>query len=567
MTMPIATDVDPRVREFERALDAALEARGSVVGGGNTALVLAANVCELAAAERSAVASHLAKGLKVLAPTLINRPGGDIPIESLISDLLFSGHYYSLRELLYYTYNAPGSITWKFDGTRVTVAYADPSLPRQFFIAANNWFLESAAIFPNKEPVDRIDGLLRGAPEFELNDRAKEALGLIREEARTKLNNYFDFVLDRSVTIGNYSLGDAVTVLEALLTKALYHRYHARLNSSHGVITMRLEDIAADIAADFPISLETAAAVVADVAYGPEARAAGLQPMHFSLYHLLDGPVVMLPHDFATWEGMVSLLRLTALRDPTLFLSNVSNKLGDGLVRYLAKELESAGFVALQNLSLAAWGLDLPDIDLLVISAEPTLGFVVLAIEVKSPIPPQWAKDQLRVTHKDSIPKAFGQLARIRDFLSSPTGISFLVDRLVASSSLNQEFDEYAVAVHSLVVTSDNAGAFFEGNPTVIDFRTFTRLLRRCDGDIAYVLRALREIPSWADAALATIPVEVSVGQVSVSYEGVTIKHLMDFGQAAFQSAGVPQRLLQAMLDDGARPLDGLVVRGPSLSD
>jgi len=52
-----------------------------------------------------------------------------------------------------------------------------------------------------------------------------------------------------------------------------------------------------------------------------------------------------------------------------------------------------------------------------VIVEEPTLGFVMLICEVKSPLPPQWAKDQLRALAKDNVSKAFRQTEAISTFL------------------------------------------------------------------------------------------------------------------------------------------------------
>jgi hypothetical protein len=45
-------------------------------------------------------------------------------------------------------------------------------------------------------------------------------------------------------------------------------------------------------------------------------------------------------------------------------------------------------------MSLRTIDSKLPDIDLLVIAKEPTLGFVLLICEVKSPLPPRWANDR-----------------------------------------------------------------------------------------------------------------------------------------------------------------------------
>ncbi len=221
----------------------------------------------------------------------------------------------------------------------------------------------------------------------------------------------------------------------------------------------------------------------------------------------------MLPHHFALWEGHVSLLRLVALRDPALFNREFSGALGRALTRHLASVFESVGFSCLVEVGLREFGNHLPDIDLLVISQEPTLGYVVFVCEVKSPIPPRWAKDQLRVLAPDSVAKGFGQLERLHAFLASDVGIGFLRGMLPPEGL--PDFDEFALLLNLLVVTSDNAGAFFSDHGyRIIDFRTLTRLVRRSDGDTAYVLEVLNKFGQWADAGLQIVPQTISVGDV-----------------------------------------------------
>lgn len=296
---------DPQVRDFERRLDDALAARPMVRSGGTDALRLAANIIETADAEHT-WGHRFAEGLQILAPVLIGRtPGDEIDIVEVVADLEFGGHYHTLRDILYHTYNAPGSMAWTFDAGKVEIRYADASLPRQFFVSANNWFLESMTAFADKERGRRIEQLLRGAPEFEMTPQAIEASELIQAEVDLKLGLYFNLVPDGSVTAGAYTFAEFLTVYGALLTKALYHRYHATLNGSRGIISMPLAQLARDLESSVEnVSAETARRVVEDIAYGAGAHQAGLDPVYFSLYHLPEhDEIVMLPHHFALWEG------------------------------------------------------------------------------------------------------------------------------------------------------------------------------------------------------------------------------------------------------------------------
>src|SRR5271157_2415949 len=200
--------------------------------------------------------------------------------------------------------------------------------------------------FADRDREQRIEELLRGAPEFELTPEGIEAQELIQAEVDLKLGLYFNLVPDPSVAVGTYTFADFMTVYRALLSKALYHRYHATLNGARGILSMSVEVLAHDLESSVQsVSAETARSVVVDIAYGPEARRAGLDPVYFSLYHLPDrDEIVMLPHHFALWEGIVNFLRLVALRNPQLFLRNFSQQIGDALVVRLAKAFEDAGF-------------------------------------------------------------------------------------------------------------------------------------------------------------------------------------------------------------------------------
>lgn len=560
---------DRRVYEFERHLDDALAARPMMRSGGPDSLRLAANVVEAAYTVPGIEAGdRLAEGLQILAPALMTRDvRGELAVEDVLADLDFAAHYHSLRDLLYYTYNVPSSIAWSFADGRIDIRFADPTLPRQFFLVANNWFLNSMSAFADTGRTTQIEELVRGAPEFQPTERGVRAQELIHQEVDLKLALYFNLVSDVSVPAGGYTFGDFMTVYRALLTKALYHRYHARVNGSRGVISMPLEVLARDLEESVDgVSAETAGRVVEDIAYGAAARRAGLDPVYFSLYRIPESDeIVMLPHHFSTWEGIVNFLRVVALRDPQLFLKSFSGQIGDALVGRLTKAFNGAGFTVRSNVSLNAYGAHLPDIDILVRSEEPTLGYGFLVCEVKSPVPPRWAKDQLRVLQADCVAKAFEQLRRINAFLDSEDGARFLQSQVPRAGL--PDFDEFAIVGKSMVITSDNAGAFFLGRGTIIDFRTMERLLSRCDGDFLYILKVLKAFPEWADNSLARQMIEVQVGETTVSYEGITVKHLMDFGQNAYRSAGEPQRMVRDMLEAGDRPLDVLRERRFDISE
>lgn len=553
--------LDPRIPQFEQELDEVFASRPSCRIGGPDTIFSGAHIAEIAYAMKSDVGDDLVNGLQVIAPLAVGRdPVVRVPSEEILEDLRFGAHYWRLRELLYYSYNAPGSINWEFDTDRIQIRYADPSLPRQFFIATNNWFLESRRVFEGCEDPDKIRKLLRGTPETAASPAGRRALALIEDEAATKLSAYFNlFEPDFDAPLEEHSFRQLMEACRLLLAKALWHRYHTEVNDSHGAVLIGLDELAESLT-DASDLLDPAAArwALRFMSYGVDSRDRGEDPLYFSLYRLLpDDRVLLLPHHFCTWESFVSLMRLIALRNPVTYLRHFSGAVGSGLTRRVAAAFEGAGFECRTEVSLRRFGTELPDIDLLVISHEPTLGVVVLICEVKAPLPPRWAKDQLRVLRPDSVAKSFGQLKRILAFLKTKQGAGFLRGLLPEEGLAG--FDEFAVACFKLVITSDNAGAFFAGRKgAIVDFRTLERLLSRCDGDVLYLISALGQLGEYADKCLGRVEVEVEMGGTRVAYEGITVERLLDFEQAHFRSAGLPQKMAEEMQATGARPLDFL---------
>src|SRR6266481_728644 len=116
-----------RIAEFERRLDSDLHSLSSMQANGEASLELAAAVIEHCYAGKDfGLTKQLVNGLHVLAPYWIRTGGHSKPdIEDLMRDLHFAGHYYLLRDYLYYSYNSPGSFTWEFGEAETTIRFKD----------------------------------------------------------------------------------------------------------------------------------------------------------------------------------------------------------------------------------------------------------------------------------------------------------------------------------------------------------------------------------------------------------------------------------------------------------
>jgi hypothetical protein len=183
--------------------------------------------------------------------------------------------------------------------------------------------------------------------------------------------------------------------------------------------------------------------------------------------------------------------------------------------------------------------------------------FVMLICEVKSPIPPRWAKDQLRALAPDNVSKAFRQTEAIGAFLQTPEGIEFI--RSVVPEGGLEHFNSFVTVIQRLIITSDNAGMFFGHEQTpILNFRTLERLLRRSDGDILHIRTCISRYNEGADMCLETVMVPFKIDGLSISYEGFRPTTLVDFPQAEWRGSPDRQKLIDDFVAGGYHPFDCL---------
>jgi len=552
----------PAVKQFEAELDAELDGLASLQYSGDDCIHQAANIIETAATKAApGVAELLAQGLQALAPRFVGKSEGPrANLEVLVRDLYMAGHYFRIRDLLYYSYNAPGSVVWDFAQEEVTISFADRTIPRQFYLEFNQFVVGSSELFAEYEGKDRIVSLLRLHPEGTIFRELDEVSALIHKEVETKLGAYYSLLDHESATpLGSYTYAQFFRVYRELLATALYHRYQSKANDAIGGVTWPRIELVANLSEATALPMTICSAVLDEITFDHSAATERLEPVHFGLYALSGSErVLMIPHRFAVWEGLIGILRLVALRRPRTFLREVSGPLGAALVKRVQKNFEEQGFKVSLNVRLDRFDPSLPDIDLLVVSEERTLGYVVFVCEVKNPIPPQWAKDHLRVLDGGSIAKAFTQLDAIGEFLRSKSGVEFLRSRL-PPSGLPDFGQEFVVLVREVIVTSANAGMLFGHHErTVIDYRTLARLLKRSDGDVAYVLQALSQLNSLLDASFESGYTEFMIGPRRIRYEGVKPLALTDFAENEYRSVGRDREIAEDFVREGHHPFDSL---------
>jgi hypothetical protein len=393
-------------------------------------------------------------------------------------------------------------------------------------------------------------------------------MALLEREADEKLRRYYS-LLDPSSTLdlGGYTYSQFHAVYRSLLIKALYHRYLGRIRGGGGAVTAKKEELIAAIVEDLGIKQATAARILGEITYADRDRTRRLDPVYFGLYELPDrDTLMMIPARFAVAEGLISLFRLIAARNSKHFNREIAIPLSNALVSRVRESFESNGFRCRTNVRLDRFHASLPDIDLLVISEELTLGYHIFVLEIKNPIPPQWAKDQLRVLGPGSIPKSFSQLDRIVEFLRTDDGVGF-IRTLLPPAGLPHFGPAFVTIIRSMVVTSNNAGMFFgDADHTIIDYRTLDRIVRASDGDVTYIIHALSHLGEWIDNIVVTTYAEVDIEGTRVQFEGVTDGPILEFTQTEYRSVGLDQQIARDFRESGGHPFDVLVRDGEETS-
>lgn len=499
------------------------------------------------------------RGLNVALPFLIRDGDGPIiDMNSVLEDLFFMSHYFMLREYLYYSYNAPGSIAWTVTNERVELAFADDSIPRQFSQYANTALLVSGDVA--RELGKNHDiwyyAQLEGSDEFGDQPHLEPVLPRLLREVDVRIAREFSLLCDLAppLRLPNYAYTDFCSVHRYLLAKALYHRYYAQANRRHATFEFPKALLHAEIAGATGLPPPVVLAVLEDMCYS--ARNRKLPPMYFSIYdHPASPNYVLLPHTYARSEGFIGHLRVLATRDPGWFSAHLAGPLGRQFVERVAQSFRDAGFLAQTNVSVHELDPTAPDIDVLVVSPEPTLGYVIWLCEVKATLPAMWAKDHLRLLHPDVLPKAINQSGVLMGLLETEAGARFLWDttRRLAPGGL----DEGVVAVHGMVVTTHSTGMLLkEGRTTVIDHPTLAQILRRCDGDVVYLQRMVRDLPSLFGATEDVTTVETDLDGVAVSYPAVTSARLVQFAPNEWKSAGLDVEVADGFYREGGSPFD-----------
>ncbi len=543
-----------QLKSFEQAIDKEMASREIFKMPAPSVLRDAFGAISMADSrpEMNGLAGMLRRGLDVALPLLIKSTTStrESDTEAVFEDLEFLSHYYLIREYLYYSYNSPGSFSWKFEKNRISIEFADPSIPRQFSQGWNAAILDSIEMHRQGVNSPEIEELLRGKEEFGNGEHIVEAFASALAEAKVRARLKFDLLdaASADISLKGYGYESFRRVYEYLLAKALYHRYYARANSTWASFQFPKDQIVEELVVGTGLADSEIRSILGDLTYSPNKK---LQPMY---YNIVDHPV--LPELLMTAESIIGddipahLLRVQATRDPNWFLSRVSNTLGDQFVDRLASMFEEAGFLVQRNVQLTSIDSKAPDIDLLVISREETLGYFVFAIEAKATLPAYWAKDYLRALNKGGLSKAFDQVTSVLEALGSEAGSNLLAERVLSLDPT--PLSDGHIVLKTLIVTSQNSGMFFEKESSgcaIIDYRTLGQMIKASDGDVVYINRMLKSIREAPLPEIAKMSVDVE--GVSVTYDVVAGSVPVFFPSHEWKSTGLDVQVARDFFDNG----------------
>lgn len=553
-----------QIKVFEDVIDKKLENLISHKYNGYSSIRVALSAIETSyMSGNNSAARFLRNGLNILMPYLIksNEKKPFPKANQLFKDFEFASHYFMLRDFLYYSYNMPDSINWNVGKRKVKIKFNDNSIPRQFYLIENNYILKSMELTSvYTDEMKNISSLLKDREEFTKNPKdVQQIMNLIEQEAELKLKYYYNFLNDsdmKKINLGTYTLYEMFKVVKSLLVKALYHRYHSYLKNNPIPVFVDVEELINALSHDLGLDTNKCKDILMDISYKKEER---IDPVYFSLYFLDEiNQIIISPHLFCTWEAYVNILRIIALRNPRLFQETISPALSDNFVNHISDMFSSQGFKCQTNVKLNQFDPSLPDIDLFVVSEEPLLGYVIYCCEIKNPIPAQWAKDHLRVLNKDSVIKSFDQIEKIQNFLKTEQGLNFIRNMLPNPKDIPENLNgEFLILMNHLVITSNNSGMFFsEKKQVIIDYTTLGKILEKCDGDIAYIMKLTNEFNDNLDNNYSMEKAELKIDGLTVNYEGVALKNLVDFPPNKYKSSGDDKKLLEEFVKHGHHPFD-----------
>lgn len=494
---------------------------------------------------------------------LLNNFGGEPDLEMVFTDLLLGANYWAIRDKVFYSYANPDSITWKKTENNICIELNDDSIFRQLVSEKQTFRLNSISSKCGGHSFSNAVELLKNTKAFDFsNQKVVEAAESIQLEIEWKISYFFSYVPEDSmIKTRGYLYSEFISVYKVIMFYALYERHYSMANSISSVITYTEDEIGNAIQQQTPeISIEKIKKIMSDISLSSRSTLIFLKKE--SKYYLS-------ALSFTLVDIISNFLRLNARCEPNHFSSNIAHIIGNGLVLKVKRSFEQhKNYRVLCDVKLNKFDEKLPDIDILAISYEPSLGFHLFIGEVKNNLPAVWAKDYLKASSKNGfITKAISQTNIINEFLSSDQGESYLLDLIRKNFNdldLKSLFPHgFCIIKDKLIITSQSVGMFFpEVNIPIIDGETLCHIIAASDGDTNYIQFHVNEFDKIVDECMEKCQEEMTLGKYTIQFDSVKIEKFFGLAEHSYITDGTFEQLELDSLESGYTMAGSLLHKG-----
>lgn len=550
------------IQELDLAIEGELSAQVEKLKAANCSRTFFGNYIELLYAHDFGAGDLYSASLEIVGARLPISSNGQVPTD--ISQILhgaaaFGAAYHILRDYIYYFYANPTSIACKRTKGGFFLSVEDRSFFRQVVHERQVFAMNSLKRF--RGDLDKLDSsALAGTKHWEItNPVVVEQLDLIQKEVEIKIESYFSYIPhDAEIDMGGFFYADLLKVYKELLFLSLYERRYALANKIPAVIHYTLQEIRDGISHNsgvIPAACELALKYIA-----ASSRESLIWDESEGTYHLL-------PNTFSLRDGLGAALRMHATKHSKRFLADFAGQIGSALVKRIEKNfLTHRNFRTKTEVNLQSFNKDLPDIDCLAVSYEPSLGFHAYICEAKNNLPANWAKEYLKGSgERGYLGKALNQIEKIKTFLATREGsihLRSLAEKMFMHLDLKSLFPGgLVIIVDYIVVTSQNIGVSYpDEKTTIVDADLLEHIISNSDGDVNYMQATLRKWHETVDQTYKLSSMSTIASGKRIKFDVAKFGDLIKLTQNTYLSDGWLEQLEKESLETGYRFIDTLTV-------
>lgn len=471
----------------------------------------------------------------------------------------FASTYYHLRDIIFLSFDNIESVDWSEQGDEITAIIQDSTFNQQLAYEQQIFALNSATS-PSDSHIDQ-DKLLKlteGTERWDQsNPSVQKALTYIESETNWKIQHFFSHIpAECELDLGKYKYCEFYKVYWHLLLFSLYERAYSKANNLSCVIKFSEQEIVGAISQNTNLPKDTCSYILRDIASSSRGTFNYLKDTNSYL---------LLPFSYSLKDGIAAILKQQASRDSDGFSANFAKIIGDSLVTKVSNTFaQFRNFRVEKEIILQSYDPLLPDIDVLALSYEPSLGFHAFVCEVKNNLPATWAKEYLKTKgKKGSVTKALDQAQKLKQFLKTEDGINLLqnlISKNFSSLDLKKLFPTgYCITIDFLIVTSQSMGMFFpEKTTTIINNDMLHHIASRSDGDTNYILWHLWNMDKAISQSYEETIETKTINNIKINFSSCRISGYFKLDQHSYLSNGTLENYEKESLETGYRYIDTL---------